>query len=134
VIPHTCAVTQVQEAIEEARRFIGSDTLVLVILHHFDFVESGSGDARMDLGSLGELLHWIDRQSDIRKTTLSELAGQTDPAACGRNLRLAHHRGKLHWRLQALFPRYTMISGSASRFVAAITGGGLRRLPKALAG
>lgn len=134
VIPHTCALTQVREAIDEARQYTGTDPMILAILHHFDFIESGNKEAAMDLAALRELLAWTARQTDVQRTWLGGLAAEIDPENCARNLRLARGRRTLHWRLQSLFPRYTLIADGLPRFTASVARNALQRLPKALAG
>jgi hypothetical protein len=133
VIPHTCALRQLRDAVAEARQLPDRKRMLLVILHHFDLAESGNKQAAFTLGDLAELLSWASEQADIRLTHLSGLAAELEPDHCARNLRLAHWCRTLHWRLQSLFPRHTLLAEPAPRFLGAITRNALRRLPRAIA-
>lgn len=132
VLPHTCNLVHLREAVAEARQFSGLDPVIIVILHHFDFTESGSQDAGNDLVGLDGLLAWVADQRDLRCTTLNELARKLLPDRCVGNLRLARWRHGLHWRLQRLLPRYTMLDADGVRLVRSLGTGALRRLPQAL--
>lgn len=133
VIPHTCNLVHLEEAVADARQFPTAEPAVVVILHHFDFAESGSGTVNTDLDALARLLAWAMDQPDIACTSLGGLAARLGPGQCRRNLRLARWRSGLHWRLQRLFPRYVLLDGGGIRFAYAVGGQALQRLPRLLA-
>jgi hypothetical protein len=132
VMPHTCNLEHLKEAITEARRFGVLGTVVIAILHHFDFAESNGSAASMDLARLGQLLAWINAQSDITCVNLGRLASVLQPRQYRRNLGLARWRRRLHWRLQRLFPRYSLLGGQAPGFAYALVRQALLGLPRAM--
>jgi hypothetical protein len=132
IVPHTCNLMHLKEAVTEARRFGALDARVIVILHHFDFVESGSDGADIDLARLGQLLDWVAAQPDLACSTLGTLAAGLKADQSWRNLRLARWRSGLHWRLQRLFPRYTLLGGGPGGFAYGIARRAFVALPGAL--
>lgn len=133
VIPHTCNLIHLQEAVADAREFPAAEPAVVVILHHFDFAESGSGNAGTDLDELARLLAWVGDRPDIACSSLGGLAARFGPETCRRNLTLARWRSGLHWRLQRLLPRYALLNGSNVRFAYAVGRRALQRLPRLIA-
>jgi hypothetical protein len=132
IVPHTCNLMHLREAVTEARRFGNLDARIIVILHHFDFVESGSEGAGTDLRRLGRLLAWAGAQPDLACSSLGSLADGLEPGQSRRNLRLAQWRSGLHWRLQRLFPRYTLVGGGPAGFTYGIARGAFFALPGVL--
>lgn len=120
VVPHTCNLSHLREAVGEARHFSSLDPVILVILHHFDFAESGVEQANTDLDRLTDLLSWVRNTPDISCADLESLAARLQPAQCRRNLRLARWRQGLHWRIQRRLPRYSLLGGDAAGFAFAV--------------
>jgi hypothetical protein len=133
VIPHTCNLVHLKDAVSEARQFVGLNPAVVVILHHFDFVESGNDHGGTDLAGLERLLAWVGEQSDLTCTTLQGIASRMAPERCAQNLRLARRRSGFHWRLQRLLPHYVLLDADSSRLFSAVGTRALMRLPRALA-
>jgi peptidoglycan/xylan/chitin deacetylase (PgdA/CDA1 family) len=132
VVPHTCNLAHLEEALAEARRFASLEPAVLVVLHHFDFAESGSGEATMDLDRLADLLALAAGAPDLVCTGMEALATRLHPAQCRRNLRLARRRRGLHWRLQRLLPHYALLGGERIGFGYAVAREALLGLPRAM--
>jgi hypothetical protein len=106
--------------------------VVPVILHHFDFAESGSGEATTDLDRLADLLALAAGAPDLACTGMEALATRLRPAQCRRNLRLARWRRGLHWRLQRLLPHYALLGGETAGFASAVARRALLGLPRAM--
>jgi peptidoglycan/xylan/chitin deacetylase (PgdA/CDA1 family) len=132
VIPHTCNLVHLQEAVDDARQFAGLNPVIAVILHHFDLAESGTRSAGVDLSGLERLLAWVTDQPDLLCMSLADLSSGLDPQRCAANLRLARWRTGLHWRLQRLLPRYSLLDADRARLAAALGGRALLRLPRVL--
>lgn len=71
-LPHTCSILQVKEAIDRAR-VMYDHSIVMPLLHLFDFKESGDRRWRFTLPELEELLSWIVVQPDVRLATCAAL-------------------------------------------------------------
>lgn len=134
VLPHTCNLPHLEQAVAEARSFGSGIAHILVILHHFDFAESGNANALLDLERLDRLLAWVTAQPDIACSSVGALAAETPAQQCRRNLLLAGWRRRLHWRLQTLFPRYLLLGGDGGCFAWTVGRGALTRLPRLLTG
>jgi peptidoglycan/xylan/chitin deacetylase (PgdA/CDA1 family) len=132
VLPHTCNLVHLREAVAEARRLGAPDAAVVVILHHFDFAESGSAHANTDLDRLVVDLAWAASEADIARTGMEALATRLRPDQCRRNLALARRRRGLHWRLQRLLPRYSLLGGDGPAFAYRVARRALLGLPRAL--
>jgi hypothetical protein len=116
VVPHTCNLAHLRKAVGEARHFNSLDPVILIILHHFDFAESGSEQANTDIDQLADLLTWLKSAPDISCVGLESLTARLQPGQCVRNLRLARWRQGLHWRIQRRLPRYSLLGGKAAGF------------------
>lgn len=134
VIPRTCNLVHLKEAVAEARQYAPLDSVVVGILHHFDFSESGDTEARTDLSELSQLLAWTRNQPDLDVTTIAYLAEGLVPERCAASLRLARRSGKMHWRLQRLLPRYVFLHAGRLPLWTSLTKRALLQLPHALAG
>lgn len=74
VIPFTCRIDEVEQAVLEARGYRDRPAIVVAIMHHYDFVEAGESKPRTDLARFGALLEWVSRQPDVDVVTLAGMA------------------------------------------------------------
>ena len=115
-LPRTCQAVELRDAIAEARRYPRLRPIVIGVLHHFDFRESGSPGARLDLSHFEMLLTWLAEQDDVQALTLGTLAAELTStatrAALRRHMRLDH----LHWRLRSRLPQKFMTLASWPRW------------------
>lgn len=72
-LPRSCQLVDIVEAVTEARRFSWLNPVVIGVMHHYDFRESGSELARIDIPGFAKRLAWIAAQKDICTLTLGEL-------------------------------------------------------------
>ncbi len=74
-LPYTCHLRDLRHAIEGARRFSESDSIIVVMFHGFDFID-GSGKER--LGAYKDflgILDWVREQKDVRVRTMAQTVG-----------------------------------------------------------
>jgi predicted deacetylase len=76
-VPGTCELTDLVKTIEWAREFGDAHTIVVVMLHPYDFKEHDTERGRTTLGELFRLLDWVKDQPDLETRTLDE-AGRAD--------------------------------------------------------
>lgn len=101
-LPRSCQMVDIQAAVVAARRDAWFGPVVIGVMHHYDFHESGSSQARIDLEGFAERLAWIVAQPDIEVLTLDGLARE-----CGRRTHLSQLSGLqrlLPWRLRQRLP------------------------------
>ncbi len=118
LVPHTCSILQLREALEQVRRLPASDTAVIPLFHPFDFVESDRQKGRIDLGRFEELLIWLKEQPDVETKVLSAISGNaydSNRFLSNRSyLRLALHPLALPW-WQGRYPRVQYFSASRAQ-------------------
>jgi hypothetical protein len=84
LLPSTCNPADLLGAVESARQAEDTSPLVVVVLHQYDFRESGSETAGLDFPAFERILDWISGQPDVRVMTLSEagrMIRSLDPSA-----------------------------------------------------
>ncbi len=73
LLPHTCSLPQLREAIEQARRSSSEAPIVAALFHSFDFVESGQKKACISIMEFDILASWLASQSDLGVMTVSQV-------------------------------------------------------------
>ncbi len=121
-LPRTCQITELRAALAEARRRPAGDLAVVAVMHHYDFRESGQADAPLTLQTLSELFAWLRQQPGVRLSTLGELAARHAPQTWCRAVRRSRWVQQRHWRVRALFPRYSLMPRPLFNYVR-LTGG-----------
>jgi peptidoglycan/xylan/chitin deacetylase (PgdA/CDA1 family) len=71
-LPRTCDLKDLKCAGAAARDSISDDPLVVVLFHHYDFVESDPQAGVLSLPDLDKTLEWVSAQPDLRLLTLVE--------------------------------------------------------------
>jgi len=71
-LPRTCDLQEVQSAVRAARESLADGPLVVVLFHHYDFVESDPQAGQLSLPDLDKTLDWVSAQSDLRVMTLGD--------------------------------------------------------------
>jgi len=101
-LPRTCQMTELQAVLHALRTFDSLDPVVVAVMHHYDFAESGNPQATTDLNRFGALLQSLGRDARLQVSTLSTL---TDAACTSLQNRIRQNAwGSLHWRLQRRLP------------------------------
>jgi hypothetical protein len=117
LLPRTAHLSDIPAALREARRFVKARPVVVVVMHHFDFFESGSDRAAIDMrgfdAALGQILH----EPDVHICTLGNLAEEFD--APNTQLR-QHHQLMSNAVAQRLLPKRCFLDTPLWR--SAITG------------
>jgi len=72
-VPITAELGELNCAIDCARRSGDPDPVVGILMHPYDFRESGDPRAREDLSELDSKLSWLLRQQDVAPTNVSAL-------------------------------------------------------------
>lgn len=103
-IPRTCHVSGARLAVEEARRFAYLSPIVVAMLHHYDFAESGDSAASVTLPEFGQLLGWLHAQPDVAVETLGQIASDLDVGQCKQGAINNAMIQRMHWRAQAYLP------------------------------
>lgn len=107
-LPRTCQIKDVVTAVEEARRYSWSRPLVIAVMHHYDFYELGSSEARIDLTGLRERLAWLNAQPNLRTITLDTMSREC--RGCIGPGRMESLKGILPWRLRRWLPEQHLVA------------------------
>lgn len=93
-LPRTAQVKDFDAALAEAARFEAAQPIVIFVLHHYDFAESGVKDAVLDLHRFDRMLGRALARPGTRVVTLKQLAGEitASDAQIERQYRLARQR------------------------------------------
>lgn len=110
VIPRTCDVHQLREAYSEASRHRAQPTTIVVIMHHYDFIEYGPKPGKLSLQEFRAALIWLKQQPEVQFICLQQLA--TDLGVAGSQAALRRHLKKdhLHWRVQRWLPKTMLMT------------------------
>lgn len=74
LIPRTAHLTDLQCVISEAHRFAPANPVFVVVLHHYDFAESGEKEAVTNIHGFDNFLARILDLPDVRICSLKEIA------------------------------------------------------------
>jgi hypothetical protein len=114
-LPRTCQMTKLQAALEALRPFDSLDPVVVAVMHHYDFAESGNPQATTDLNRFGTLLQSLGRDARLQVSTLSGLA---DAACASLQNRVRQNAwGSLHWQLQRRLPSRALLRQAWPRLI-----------------
>lgn len=75
LLPATCSLPQLQQAVQLARRSSDPDPTIVVLLHGYEFREV-DGQGQFTFDSFIDSLAWIASQEDIRVSSMAELTEQ----------------------------------------------------------
>lgn len=68
LLPATCRLTELWEAVAQARRLADPSPTVVALFHPYDFVEADRVRGKMSLSDFASTLDWILSQEDLRPT------------------------------------------------------------------
>jgi hypothetical protein len=71
-LPRTCDLQDVKSAVSAARDAVADNPLVVVLFHHYDFLESDPQAGVLQLADLDKTLEWVSVQRDVRVLTLGD--------------------------------------------------------------
>ena len=116
ILPLTAHLNEIPQAIDEARRYILANPVIIVVMHHFDFAESGSEQALINIAKFSNMLSQLVCQADIKLRTLSEIA----ESMISPDLPLQQHsiRAK-HHLMTHLLPKHSFLNASLWRGILA---------------
>jgi peptidoglycan/xylan/chitin deacetylase (PgdA/CDA1 family) len=116
LLPFTTRPRDLPVAIEEARRFSGSHPVIIVVMHHYDFLESGSEQAAFDLAKFSVVLARLMDDPGIAVCKLADIAEDLNPAA--RPI-YQHQTWARYPRLRRCLPRHSFLNAPVWRAILA---------------
>jgi len=109
-VPRTVQVARFNSALVEARRFDWHSPVIVVVLHHYDFEESGSAEASINLARFDDLLRRALGQPSVAIAPIAavsrDFAGGVG-LCCARRMSLRSR----HWRLSSILPGSCLVPG-----------------------
>ncbi|MFP5221218.1 MAG: DUF2334 domain-containing protein [Acidobacteriota bacterium] len=84
LVPHTCSLPQLREAVELARQGSSAAPIVVALFHSFDFVESGQKHSCISMKEFDALITWLARQDDVDVVTVSRMMDSGDDLGIAR--------------------------------------------------
>jgi len=119
VLPRTCNLSSLETAVKEARRAHSLSPIIIAVMHHYDFSESGDENAIIDLSGFDKLLGLLAEQPDLTILPLRAIAACLTARDCRRGLKRHRIRQALHWRLQGYVPQYSLLPAPLWRLILA---------------
>lgn len=114
-LPRTCQMTDLQRTLDAIIPFAPLDPVVIAVMHHYDFVESGNPQATTDLDHFSALLQRLRHDPRLQISTLSGLTN-SPCATLPSRLRQRAWEG-LHWRIRRRLPAHAMFQHPWPRLV-----------------
>jgi hypothetical protein len=114
-LPRTCKMTSLHATLDALGAFASFDPVVIAVMHHYDFVESGNPQATTDLNRFGALLHGLSRNTQLKALTLSELANSAYASLASRRRQNAWN--KLPWRIRRRLPGQALFQQTWPRLI-----------------
>ncbi|MGA9164324.1 MAG: DUF2334 domain-containing protein [Thiobacillus sp.] len=112
LLPRTAHLGDIPAALNEARRFVKARPVIVVVLHHYDFSESGSDHAVIDMPGFDCALERIQAEPDVRICTLGDLS---DSFSAPSSQMLRHHQLTRSRLARRLLPRQSFLDSSLWR-------------------
>ena len=110
ILPRTCNLVALETAVSEARRARKLSPVIIAVMHHYDFSETGDEEATISLPAFDKLLDWITQQPDLRMIPLRNIAATLTALECRRAVKRHRLRLALHWRLRRYVPQYILLT------------------------
>ncbi len=107
-LPRTCQIASLAQTINEVEKFTTFDPVVIAVMHHYDFVESGIANAQTDLKRFGHILQTLMQDKRIQATTVSALCN--DPVASSANRQMQNAWARLPGKIQCHLPKDALLS------------------------
>lgn len=104
IIPKTCNLTELIEAVRCARDYRSLNPTVLGVFHGYDFEGVEGRAPRIDLNSFEKIIRWLSEQSDIRCVRINEAGERLDNRRSLKALRVSKSMRGLHWRINQWWP------------------------------
>lgn len=118
ILPLTVHLSEIPQAIAEARLFIKASPVIVVVMHHYDFMESGSDQALINIAEFSNMLSQLVCQVDIKLRTLAEISEfmiSPDLPIRQNSIRAKHHL------MTHLLPKHSFMNTSPWRVMLAKT-------------
>lgn len=115
-IPRTCQLAALREHIQTVRHLDNLAPVIVAVMHHYDFHESGSENTKLSLADFDELMAWLASQADVKVQTLGELA-QGSASGLERAMRIHRLKQRLPWRIQVRLPQHCLITAPWRRVI-----------------
>lgn len=113
-VPITTDISEMRDAVALARTVADQDVIVGVLMHPYDFVESGDSRAVVSCRGFDQEMQWLAAQSDVRVASVSELAARDQTLDADRYV------ANTPSRIESVFPPWvrstdeTPVYGSAT--------------------
>lgn len=120
LLPRTCQITSLTDCIKQTVHFSSLNPIIIVVMHHYDFIESNKKQGKLSLDELEDCIKKLSAQEDILLTSLNDIA-KKQSVSCSVNAILLHLKvSNLHWRFTNYMPNNCLINCSAFKLYTTI--------------
>jgi peptidoglycan/xylan/chitin deacetylase (PgdA/CDA1 family) len=120
-VPITTDMPELRSALEHARMTSDDDPIVGVLLHPYDFVESGDSRAVITCDGFNKELQWLAAQPDVTVASISALAARN------RTLDVERYAANSPSRLESSFPPFISTTDQTPVYRSTETGKRVKR-------
>jgi peptidoglycan/xylan/chitin deacetylase (PgdA/CDA1 family) len=99
-VPTTADLRELRDAVTVARRSRDPDPIIGVLLHPYDFKESGDPRAAMTCSAFAEEVRWLTEQPDVRVVPISRLSSENS------TLEAPRYRANQPLSFESVFPPF----------------------------
>jgi len=106
-LPASCRLSDIRNAVQTARTSSDNQPVIVVLFHHYDFIEIDKKRGSITLMEFNELLNWLKSQRDIRLLSIGQATKVIKDLSANRFL-----QSNWNYRLNRLLP--SSLSGNQS--------------------
>ena len=104
-MPNSCGISQLRDAVIEARSSTDAQPLIVVLFHEYDFQEIDEESGSITFQELSDLLHWLKIQKYIRLLSISQATNVIKDISVNRFLLINRMRKRLD-SISSLLPSF----------------------------
>jgi peptidoglycan/xylan/chitin deacetylase (PgdA/CDA1 family) len=86
-LPLTCGLTELQEAIQVARKSSDSQPLIVALIHDYDFLDINQEIGELTFQDFTNLMDWVSIQEDVRILSISQASEIIEDLSVDRAIR-----------------------------------------------
>lgn len=107
VLPWTCDLGQLEQAVQEARRWSERHSIIVAGFHEYDFIEVDAARGKHSFSDLEEIFAWLTKLPDVKALTVSEATSAAEYLTMQ-----TYERHKRNWVVCRFLPPFLVASGN----------------------
>ena len=121
LLPRTCHIHTLIETIEHNQSYQRLEPIFIVVLHHYDFFESGSNQSVLKIEEFTKILEGLSKMEDVKFTSLNEIASEISGQQTQQGISDYNNWNRKHWRIRRFFPKNCLIIDPPNTLLPSLT-------------